>query len=151
MRILIAALAICAACPALAEPDDIPALGMRVEAKKERRCVETRETQDKSIVDCKTVVTHMRIAAIACRGPAHRAGIMVGDVVDSIGIIDIEDGVPMEEYTKFIAGAGAMEALRFRLTRKGVALFEAAQDKRLFPDAKFKSTDYTCALGHDGI
>lgn len=153
MRYLIVLCAlICAAYDAHADPDEVPGLGMRIEATTERKCVQKSEKSDEAVVSCASIITKLKVIAVACHGPAHKAGVMDGDFVDSVGSIELDDGnMDAAMYQKFLSGASGQPAVKFTFKRDGVALFEKYKEKLLYPDIAFNGKNFTCGFGNGTV
>lgn len=141
----------CVAYDAHADPDEVPGLGMRIEATKERKCVQKREKPDEAIVSCSTIVTKLKVISVACHGPAHKAGVMDGDFVDSVGSVELDDGMAATMYQEFLSGAHEQPAVKFTFKRDGVALFEKYKKKLLYPDVAFKGKNFSCGFGNGTV
>jgi hypothetical protein len=116
----------------------------------EWKCTESRPKPSQLITTCERIVTILEIVRVACGGPAHKAGVRLGDRVKSVEGFEMNGGLSDERYAAFLKMAEQTDSMNIRLWRYDAIMYEKYSWVDVRADKEFKGTDFSCGLGNRG-
>jgi hypothetical protein len=138
---------ICAASVTHAAPDDFSFFGMQVMSTTERKCSHATKDANEASVTCTMIVTKIVVTAVACGGAAHQAGVIAGDLIDSVAGFDVDQDMTQAKYQEFLKPPTGASSLRMRFERGSRRPPFRYEVRELNADPAFKPKDFRCGDG----